>query len=161
MDEQTLLKTPLKTWPGERGVQACEVVIQPTPSLQNRRHAPWEHPVGHGTMYLDWPPFYSPSCYLPPIQVGTSAWLSVWESDEVSRQCQLFQRNGLKGEKTKQSHGLTGCSFTGLEVRCQSSVCEGESREGLSTGVPECEVTFCMEWGRKVSVCGVYILCGG
>lgn len=36
----------------------------------------------------------------------------------------------------EQSPGLTGCSFTGLGVRCQSSVREGESRGGLST-VPQ------------------------
>lgn len=72
----------------------------------------------------------------------------------------VLEKRGCR-ERRLSSHGLTGCSFTGLEVRCQSSVCEGESREGLSTGVPECEVTLCMAWGRKVSVCGVYILCGG
>lgn len=145
MDEQTLLKTPLKTWPGEREVQAVRWSYNPLPASRTggTLHGSIQWIMAPCT--LSGLPFTLPAVYLPPIQVGNSSWLSVWETDEVSRQCQLFQRNGLKGEKTEQSHGLTGCSFTGLEVRCQSSVCEGESREGLSTGVPECEVTLCME----------------
>jgi hypothetical protein len=34
-----------------------------------------------------------------------------------------------------EKRGLTGCLFMGLEVRSQSSVREGETRGGLSTGV--------------------------
>lgn len=128
-------------------VQACEAVMQPTPSLQNRRRAPWEHPVGHGAVCPVWPPFYSPSCIPSPVQVGDSAWMSIRETRRYLGRASCSRETGLKGEKTEQSHGLTGCSLPGLEVRCQSSVREGECRKGLSTGVPECVVTLCMEWG--------------
>lgn len=51
---------------------------------------------------------------------------------------------GLRERKTEKSHGLTGHSFTSLEVRCQrednSYVHEGESREGLSTNVAALQV---------------------
>lgn len=37
--------------------------------------------------------------YLPPIQVKETTWLSIWETEEESRQCQLFQRKWSREER--------------------------------------------------------------
>lgn len=49
----------------------------------------------------------------------------------------------LRGKKTEQNYDLTGYSFLGLEVRCQSSVMRERAEETEHTSATEREVELC------------------